>query len=107
MHLTTEEHGAYLLIIMSMWLAGGSLRIETAQLALIARMTPKAWLRIAPTVMRMFKVHGNEMTHSRITAELEKSQQIIAVRAIAGKQGAEKRWRSANGVVVPLERERE
>jgi len=107
MHLTTQEHGAYMLIIMAMWLAGGSLTTDPSQLARIARMSPKEWAQISPTIMRFFKFRHDEMTHSRISAELAKSQKIISVRSTAGKRGAEKRWASAGGVVVPLERERE
>ena len=53
-HLTTAEHGAYLLLLMAMWRAGGRLPADDARLARFARLQLKTWLRLKPIVMPFF-----------------------------------------------------
>lgn len=55
-HLTTIEHGAYLLLLISMWRAGGSLPDDDKLLARYVRMTPAQWARIKATVRAFFRV---------------------------------------------------
>jgi len=53
-HLTTEEQGAYLLLLLVMWHSGGSLTNNPRRLARIAGVSPQKWKRIAPAVMAFF-----------------------------------------------------
>jgi uncharacterized protein YdaU (DUF1376 family) len=70
-HLTTLEHGAYLLLLITMWRAGGALPNDDRMLAKYARMTVGQWERIKPTLMLFFTVEGERLTQSRLTDELE------------------------------------
>ena len=64
-HLTVSEHGAYLLLLMAMWRAGGKLPNTPEKLAAIAGCTPAEWKKIAPVVMGFFKGQGGSITHKR------------------------------------------
>ncbi|MEW9615922.1 DUF1376 domain-containing protein [Shinella sp. S4-D37] len=88
-HLTTIEHGAYMLLLMTMWRAGGSLPNDDKQLARYARMTAAQWARIKPTMMPFFKVSPDSITQGRLTDEL------VAVRQKTAKQSdnARAKWR--------------
>jgi len=69
-HLSTIEHGAYLLLLVTMWRAGGSLPNDDKLLARYARLTPAQWKRIKPTLWRYFQVSSDGITQGRLTDEL-------------------------------------
>lgn len=88
-HLTTIEHGAYMLLLMTMWRAGGSLPNDDKQLARYARMTAAQWARIKPTMMPFFRIAPDSITQGRLIDEL------VAVRQKREKQSdnARAKWR--------------
>lgn len=86
-HLTTEQHGAYLLILMTMWRSGGRLPNDAKKLARITGCTPSRWTRIADEVMEFFDVRGDEITNPRLALELEKASEKAIQRANAGSLG--------------------
>lgn len=86
-HLTIEQSGCYLHLLMTMWRAGGRLPNDPAKLARIVRLSTAKWLRIAGDVMAFFEVVGDEITQKRLAAEIEKSQEKSQVRAAAGAAG--------------------
>ena len=91
LHLSTELVGAYLLLLMAMWNAGGALPNEERKLATIARLSLKKWRAIAGDLMAFFTVEGDEVTHNRLRKELRKSQRKTEVRADAGARGGNAR----------------
>tara|TARA_R100001244_G_scaffold2541_1_gene3922 strand:- start:5821 stop:6303 length:483 start_codon:yes stop_codon:yes gene_type:complete len=77
MHLSTEQHGAYLLLLMAMWRAGGSLPNDEKKLARIVGLSTIKWRRVAADVMAFFTVDGDEITAwhlERWPAEYRKMQ---------------------------------
>lgn len=88
-HLTTIEHGAYMLLLMTMWRAGGSLPNDDKQLARYARMTTAQWARIKPTMMPFFKVVSDSITQGRLTDELG----IVRRRSEKQSDSAKAKWR--------------
>jgi len=82
--LSTLEHGAYLLLIMNYWQKGG-LPTEDAKLAKIAGMSLKQWLRIKPTIGKLF---SSRWEHKRIDKELASAAAISLKRRIAGRANA-------------------
>lgn len=91
MHLTRDQHGAYLLLIMACWNAGGRLRNEPGLLASIAKATPAEWRRLAPVIMPFFSVDGAEIVHSRVVAEREKAARLSDARRASGAKGGRPR----------------
>jgi len=96
MSLTRDEHGAYLLLLMSLWRAGGKLPNNPAKLAQIAKCTPAEWEQIGPTMMDFFIIRGGRVTHKRATEELAKYDRVIQGSKAAGKASASKRANENN-----------
>ncbi len=92
-HLTTLQHGAYLLLIMHYW-ANGSLPTQPEELMAIARMTPDQWSGNCLAIARFFT---NDWRHSRIDEELDKSKNISEKRSLAGLKGAWSKHSKFNG----------
>jgi len=87
-HLTAEQHGAYLLILMAMWRAGGALPSDPARLARIARLSPARWKKIGAEVLAFFETRDGLLTQKRLRREIEKASDISRKRASAGARGA-------------------
>lgn len=86
-HLTTEQHGAYLLLLMAMWRADGTLPNDAKKLARIAGCTSSRWSRIADDVLAFFDVSDGVLSNKRLKLELEKAQEKSFQRAEAGIRG--------------------
>ena len=91
LHLTTEQHGAYLLLIMHYWQHGG-LPDDDDQLRRIAgikddkSMTERRqWRSICLAIAPFFQQPG--WRHKRIDEELQKSEIIRQKRQISGRIG--------------------
>lgn len=67
-HLSTEQHGAYLLLLMALWRAGGRLPNDPVKIARIVRLSPSKWSRIADDVMAFFTADGDEITAPALAA---------------------------------------
>jgi uncharacterized protein YdaU (DUF1376 family) len=88
-HLSTTEHGAYLLLIMNYWQRGSALPAGDGQLCRIARLTAKEWAAVKPSIAPFFEDVDGEWRHGRIEAELAKVRSKSETRAKAGKASAE------------------
>jgi uncharacterized protein YdaU (DUF1376 family) len=86
-HLSTLEHGAYLLLIGHYWTTGKPLPKNEKKLAKIARISCAQWRKISDTILEFFCDDGDCYTHSRIAQELEKAQKKYEARAMAGRAG--------------------
>jgi uncharacterized protein YdaU (DUF1376 family) len=87
LHLTTEQHGAYLLLLMTMWRAGAELPNDPGKLARIARVSPKRWPAIWAEISGFFTVDGDVIRNDRLTKEHQKAVSISQERKTAGKKG--------------------
>jgi len=65
-HLSTLEHGAYLLLIFHYW-QRGSLPVDDGRLAIIAGLSAEEWGRCRPVIAEFFT---SEWKHNRIDDEL-------------------------------------
>jgi uncharacterized protein YdaU (DUF1376 family) len=80
-HLSTVEHGAYMLLIMHYWQAGG-LPTEDAKLARICRMSAKEWASVRDTLADFF---DEGWRHKRIEEEIANTAETIDKRSTAGR----------------------
>lgn len=92
--LTTEQHGAYLLLIMDYW-RNGAPPDDDAILANITRSTIQAWKRIRPSVIGFFKVSEGKWNHSRIAKEIADAQASKEKAEEKARKAAEARWGNA------------
>jgi uncharacterized protein YdaU (DUF1376 family) len=82
-HLTTTQHGAYLLLMMHYW-RKGELPDDDRQLSKIAKLPLKTWCEYRATLQDFFY---EGWKHKRIDAELAKMMRVSEKRAIAGQKG--------------------
>ena len=87
MHLSTVEHGAYLLLIMAYWKRGGPLPADDRALAAITRMPLKRWISTRSTLIDMFQNGEGCWRHRRIDLELERSRAFMAKQLENGRKG--------------------
>lgn len=92
MHLTTEQHGAYMLLLMAAWKRGGHVPDDDGQLAQITRMADKWQTHAAATVRAFFTLRDGMLWHGRVEAELNKAKGLVAKKSLAGTAGASARW---------------
>lgn len=89
--LTTEGHGAYLLLLMDYW-RNGAPPDDDSVLAGIVRLPIAKWKRLRAVVQPFFTVAAGRWNHKRVDEELARTAQIIEQRVSAGKAGAKAKW---------------
>ena len=89
--LKTEQHGAYLLLIMDYW-KNGPPPDDDAVLAQICRMSPDAWSNARSTVRAFFEQCDGRLIHKRIDAELAEAIDGKAKATAKAQAAAAKRW---------------
>ena len=87
-HLTTEEHGAYLLLLMALWDQGGRIKSDPKYLARIARVSLRRWPKFWAELKDFFYEEGGQIGHRRIDKETAKVHEISEKRSRA----ASKKW---------------
>jgi uncharacterized protein YdaU (DUF1376 family) len=92
MGLNTEQHGAYLLLIMAAWQEGGALPNDSTQLAAYARLTADKWASHEPILSRYFAVTADRWTHERVQEELARAKEMVETKRRAGGLGAANKW---------------
>ena len=103
MHLTTLQHGAYVLLLMHYWKTG-PLPDDPEALAAITRLDTKTWPTVWAKLTGFFTANGDGMLHQkRMDKEREHWIDLSEKRREAGKRGAEAKHRPhpSNGSVPP------
>jgi hypothetical protein len=73
-HLTTEQHGAYMLLLMAMWRAGGLAVRRPGQAGPHGGPQPGAMGEDPDDVLDVLSGRSGLLSHRRVTSELKKSQ---------------------------------
>lgn len=89
MHLSTEEHGAYLLLMFNYWQTGRA--IPKNRLAKIARVSSERWGAVEESLKEFFTDNGTEWVHKRIEDDLAAVRETLAKRSAAGKASVQSR----------------
>ena len=86
-HLSTEEHGAYMLLIGAYWQAGGPLADDDTRLARITRLSLRRWKVVRKTLVEFFTVADQKWHLRRIDDELSATEKRRLNRSESGKKG--------------------
>jgi uncharacterized protein YdaU (DUF1376 family) len=87
MHLSTEQTGAYLLLLMAMWNADGTLPNEPAKLARVAKVPLDTWPSVWADLAPYFDIEDGKVGHGRLALELAKFARKSEARREAGSRG--------------------
>lgn len=88
-HLTTEEHGAYLLLMIAAWRQPEcSLPLDDRKLARIAGLSGKKWTSIKETILEFWTVENDRIYQAR----LRKEHVYVCQKSEANRKSAEARW---------------
>ena len=85
--LDTEQHGAYLLLLMAAWMRGGRLPNDDRKLANIARCNASQWKRIKPDVIGYFGAEDGELVQGRLVEEYARAVKAHEAQKANGKKG--------------------
>ena len=98
MHLGATETGIYIRLIMHCW-QHGTIPRDNRQLALISHCDTRLWHQYEATVLQFFDVvDASTMHHKRVSAELQRSQEISNKR----KGAAMQKHSNSSAIVVQL-----
>lgn len=86
-HLSTAEHGAYLLMIGHYWVSGKPLPDDDAKLAQITRQGVATWRKMRDTLAEFFDCRDGRWHHGRIEDEIQKAFAFIGKQATNGSKG--------------------
>lgn len=88
-HLTTEQHGAYLLLMMAAWRSADcTLPHDERRLASFAGVPIAKWRKIGPDILEMWTCQGGRCYQKRLLKEWEYVREKSAKR----KSAANSRW---------------
>lgn len=92
-HLTTEQHGAYLLILIAMWEQQGGL--PEAHVERATELSHDAWLEHRELLAEFFTVKGGEWSNKRIKKDIAEIRKKSKQKQEAGRKGGQTRARNA------------
>jgi uncharacterized protein YdaU (DUF1376 family) len=90
-HLTTEEHGAYLLLMIAAWRQDDcGLPLDDKKLSRIVGLSMRKWMAIRTTILEFWKVEKGRIYQPR----LHKEWTYACKKSEGNRQNARKRWSS-------------
>jgi uncharacterized protein YdaU (DUF1376 family) len=94
MHLSTEQRGAYLLLLFHLW-RRGVLQDDDAVLARITGLPISAWTISRAVLAEFFEIHDGQWHHGRVKREKSRTAAKQKLNANRAKLGASSRWGKA------------
>lgn len=93
-HLSTEEHGAYFLLLMAAWGSEDcTLPNDERRLAALAKVPVNRWRKIAPTVLEFWSYEKGRLFQKR----LQKEWRYVREKRGKARAAIEARWNSERG----------
>ena len=87
MHLTTRQHGAYMLLLMAAWRLGGALPADESALAAVAKLDKAQWKQDRPALAPYFTITDEGWRQKRLGEELAKAEGFISKQTENGRKG--------------------
>lgn len=88
--LNTEQHGAYMLLLMDYW-TNGALPDDDAVLATVARLSRLRWKKHRPALEQFFIIRDGQWHHKRVDAERDKANAFADKQRANGAKGGRPR----------------
>ena len=93
-HLTPDQHGGYLLLLLAMWKGGGYLPDDDEELQPITRMGDEAWARARARLRRFFTpTDDGRLTQKRLLTEYLDAVQRYGKRIESSRAAVESKAR--------------
>lgn len=93
-HLTTEEHGAYFLLLMAAWGSDDcGIPYDEKRLAALVKMPVAKWRKIAPTILEFWTQDRGRLYQKR----LHKEWTYVRSKRAKAKAAIETRWSREKG----------
>lgn len=86
-HLSTAEHGAYLLLIGHYWTTGKPIPDNEAVLSRITRQSVATWRKMSGAILAFFVLEDGLWEHGRVEAELDRATRFIERQSANGSKG--------------------
>lgn len=88
MHLSTEEFGAYVKLMLAQWRSGGKpLPADDNRLARMAGLTPRAWQKMRETIGAFFQISDAGWNQKRIEKDFTDVIEKIEKNRVSGSLG--------------------
>lgn len=101
--LTTEQHGAYLLLLINYWVDGPPLD-DDALLAGLARLDTRRWKAMRPVMLRYFRIEDGRWRQDRADEELKRWAERKAKFAERGAAGGRAKAKNATSSTLKADR---
>ena len=92
-HLSTEEHGAYLLLLAAMWRRNGWVPDDDRDNARILGLTPSKWKRIKDRLAGFLIFEGGQITQKNLLKIWKITQEKIEKNRENGAKGGRPKYR--------------
>lgn len=89
-HLTTEEHGAYMLLLAAMWRRNGAVPDDDKDNARILGLTPAKWRKVKARFMATisgFAIENGTITQEKLQKTWKNTQEKIDKNRVNGAKG--------------------
>lgn len=83
-HLTCEQDGAYLRLLMCLWRSGGKLPLDHAKLARMCKLSPRKWAAVWVDLEPFFDVSDGMISSARLAREIEEADRNFAEKSSLG-----------------------
>lgn len=93
MTLTTQQHGAYLLLLFAYWRNRGPLDDDDEDLASIVKASPAEWKKLRAKLCKFFTIDNGVWAHGRADKELAAAGMRKAAAVSKAQAAAEARWK--------------
>lgn len=90
--LTTEQHGAYLLMIMDYW-KNGPIPDDDAVICQITKLSPNAWSKSKALLLAFFERSNGRLLHHRVEKEKAIAITRVEIAHVRAVTAAEARWK--------------
>ena len=102
-HLTLEEHGAYLMLLMQYWTQGHSLLDDDKRFAALLGVSLKKWKSLRGSLEEFFLITDGVWEHKRVEKEMASARNTVLGARKAGLASGKAR-KSSNGRSTDVQR---